>query len=41
MLGRYRDSARAWTDPVGRMLFRLNLRPNHLTLCGLGVSLLT
>jgi soluble lytic murein transglycosylase len=41
MLGRYRDRARAWTDPVGRMLFRLNLRPNHLTLCGLGVSLLT
>ena len=41
MLSRYRDSARAWTDPVGRLLFRLNLRPNHLTLCGLGVSLLT
>ena len=41
MLGRYRDSVRAWTDPVGRLLFRLNLRPNHLTLCGLGVSLLT
>jgi soluble lytic murein transglycosylase len=41
MLSRYRDTARAWTDPVGRCLFRLNLRPNHLTLCGLGVSLLT
>jgi soluble lytic murein transglycosylase len=41
MLGRYRDSARAWTDPVGRLLFRLHLRPNHLTVCGLGVSLLT
>jgi soluble lytic murein transglycosylase len=40
MLGRYRDSVRAWTDPVGLVLFRLNLRPNHLTLCGLGVSLL-
>ena len=40
MLGRYRDSVRSWTDPVGRLLFRLNLRPNHLTLCGLGVSLL-
>jgi len=25
---------------VGRLLFRLHLRPNHLTLCGLGVSLL-
>jgi soluble lytic murein transglycosylase len=41
MLGRYRDSVRSWTDPVGRLLFRLHLRPNHLTLCGLGVSLLT
>jgi soluble lytic murein transglycosylase len=40
MLGRYRDSVRSWTDPVGLLLFRLNLRPNHLTLCGLGVSLL-
>jgi peptidoglycan lytic transglycosylase len=41
MLGRYRDSVRVWSDPVGRLLFRLNLRPNHLTLLGLGVSLLT
>src|SRR2546430_5204067 len=41
MLSRCRDSARAWTDPVGRLLFRLKLRPNHLTLCGLVVSLLT
>src|SRR5262245_58168122 len=41
MLGRYRDSARAFADPVGRFLFRLNLRPNHLTLCGLVVSVLT
>jgi soluble lytic murein transglycosylase len=41
MLSRYRPSVRAWTDPVGRVLFRLNLRPNHLTVCGLGVSLLT
>ena len=40
MLGRYRDQARSWTDPVGRLLFRLRLRPNHLTVCGLGVSLL-
>src|SRR5262245_39369140 len=40
MLSRYRDSVRSWTDPVGRLLFRLHLRPNHLTLCGLGVSLL-
>jgi soluble lytic murein transglycosylase len=38
MLGRYRDSVRAWSDPVGRALFRLRLRPNHLTMCGLVVS---
>src|SRR5205809_761109 len=41
MLSRYRHDLRAWTDPVGRVLFRLRLRPNHLTLCGLGVSVLT
>ncbi|OGL16866.1 MAG: hypothetical protein A3F92_16610 [Candidatus Rokubacteria bacterium RIFCSPLOWO2_12_FULL_71_22] len=40
MLGRYREPARAWSDPVGRALFRLRLRPNHLTLLGLGVSVL-
>jgi soluble lytic murein transglycosylase len=40
MLTRYRESLRSWTDPVGHLLFRLKLRPNHLTLCGLGVSLL-
>lgn len=40
MLSRYRDRVRSWTDPVGLVLFRLKLRPNHLTLCGLGVSLL-
>ncbi|HBH00595.1 MAG TPA: hypothetical protein DDZ42_01550 [Candidatus Rokubacteria bacterium] len=38
MLGRYREPVRAWTDPVGRALFRLRLRPNHLTVIGLGVS---
>jgi soluble lytic murein transglycosylase len=38
MLGRYRDTLRAWSDPVGRTLFRLRLRPNHLTMCGLLVS---
>ena len=38
MLGRYRDSVRAWSDPVGRALVRLHLRPNHLTMCGLLVS---
>jgi CDP-diacylglycerol--glycerol-3-phosphate 3-phosphatidyltransferase len=41
MLSRYRDSLRVWTDPVGRLLLRLHLRPNHLTVCGLGVSILT
>lgn len=40
MLSRYRDTARIWTDPIGRALFRVRLRPNHLTLLGLGVSLL-
>ncbi|HUF93040.1 MAG TPA: transglycosylase SLT domain-containing protein [Candidatus Limnocylindria bacterium] len=40
MLGRYRDEVRAWSDPVGRLLFRLHLRPNHLTVMGLAVSLL-
>ena len=40
MLGRYRDDVRAWSDPVGRVLFRLRLRPNHLTVMGLAVSLL-
>ncbi|MBI3629658.1 MAG: CDP-alcohol phosphatidyltransferase family protein, partial [Candidatus Rokubacteria bacterium] len=41
MLSRYRQSLRVWTDPVGRLLLRLRLRPNHLTVCGLGVSILT
>ncbi|MBI2158202.1 MAG: transglycosylase SLT domain-containing protein [Candidatus Rokubacteria bacterium] len=40
MLGRYREPVRVWTDPVGRALFRLRLRPNHLTILGLGVSFL-
>jgi soluble lytic murein transglycosylase len=40
VLTRYRESLRSWTDPVGHLLFRLKLRPNHLTVCGLGVSLL-
>ncbi|MBI4594118.1 MAG: CDP-alcohol phosphatidyltransferase family protein, partial [Candidatus Rokubacteria bacterium] len=41
MLSRYRDSVRGWTDPIGHRLYRLRLRPNHLTVAGLGVSLLT
>jgi len=41
MLGRYREPVRSWIDPIGLALYRrLHLRPNHLTLLGLGVSLL-
>ena len=39
MLGRYRDTVRAWSDPFGRGLLRLHLRPNHLTVAGLAASL--
>ena len=39
MLGRYRDRVRGWSDPLGRVLFRLRLRPNHLTVAGLAASL--
>jgi soluble lytic murein transglycosylase len=38
MLGRYRDTVRAWSDPAGRFLFRFRLRPNHLTVAGLAAS---
>jgi soluble lytic murein transglycosylase len=38
MLGRYRETVRQWSDPFGRALFRLRLRPNHLTVIGLVVS---
>ena len=41
MLGRYRQPLRAWIDPIGLVLYRrFRLRPNHLTILGLGVSLL-
>jgi len=41
MLGRYRESVRTWVEPIGLVLYRrLGLRPNHLTILGLGVSLL-
>src|SRR3989454_5723486 len=41
MLGRYREPVRGWIDPIGRVLYqRLHLRPTHLTVLGLGVSLL-
>jgi soluble lytic murein transglycosylase len=39
MLSRYRSTTRLWSDPVGRALYRLHLRPNHLTMMGLVVSL--
>ena len=38
MLSRHRETVRQWSDPVGRALFRLRLRPNHLTVIGLVVS---
>src|SRR5438067_7185506 len=40
MLSRYRQTTRMWSDPVGRALFRLRLRPNHLTVMGLAVSII-
>src|SRR5438552_5446012 len=41
MLGRYREPMRTWTDPIGLALYRqFHLRPNHLTIIGLGVSVL-
>jgi CDP-diacylglycerol--glycerol-3-phosphate 3-phosphatidyltransferase len=38
MLSQYREQIRLWSDPAGRALFRLRLRPNHLTVIGLLVS---
>lgn len=40
MLSRYKDSISRWTDPFARLLLRLRLRPNTLTVLGFGVSLL-
>ena len=40
MLSHYKDRFTHWTDPVARALLGLRLRPNHLTVLGLGVSLL-
>ncbi|MBI4588058.1 MAG: CDP-alcohol phosphatidyltransferase family protein [Candidatus Rokubacteria bacterium] len=40
MLSHYKDRFTRWTDPLARWLLALRLRPNHLTVCGLGVSLL-
>ena len=40
MLSHYKDWLTRWTDPLARPLLALHLRPNHLTVLGLGVSLL-
>jgi CDP-diacylglycerol--glycerol-3-phosphate 3-phosphatidyltransferase len=40
MLSHYKDRLAGLTDPVARVLLRLRLRPNHLTLLGLAASFL-
>ena len=40
MLSHYKDWLTRWTDPAARLLLALHLRPNHLTVLGLGVSFL-
>src|SRR3989304_1662009 len=40
MLSHYKEQFTHWTDPVARALLALRLRPNHLTVLGLGVSVL-
>lgn len=40
MLSHYKERFAHWADPVARALLALRLRPNHLTVLGLGVSLL-
>ena len=39
MLGHYKTPLHRLFDPVARLLFRARLRPNHLTVAGLGVSI--
>lgn len=39
MLGHYKVPLHRLSDPVARLLFRARLRPNHLTVAGLGVSI--
>ena len=39
MLGHYKAPLHRLSDPVARLLFRARLRPNHLTVAGLGVSI--
>jgi CDP-diacylglycerol--glycerol-3-phosphate 3-phosphatidyltransferase len=40
MLSRIRPRLGVWTDPIGHVLLRLHLRPNHLTMLGLVVSVM-
>jgi CDP-diacylglycerol--glycerol-3-phosphate 3-phosphatidyltransferase len=39
MLSHYKESLQGVTDPVARLLLRAHVRPNQLTVLGLGVSL--
>lgn len=39
MLGHYKAPLHRFFDPVARLLFRARIRPNHLTVAGLGVSI--
>jgi CDP-diacylglycerol--glycerol-3-phosphate 3-phosphatidyltransferase len=39
MLSRYKDSLQGVADPVARLLLRAHVRPNQLTVLGLGVSM--
>ncbi|MBI2460217.1 MAG: CDP-alcohol phosphatidyltransferase family protein [Candidatus Rokubacteria bacterium] len=40
MLGRYRDRVDRWSEPVARLLVRVRIRPNYLTVLGLALSAL-
>jgi phosphatidylglycerophosphate synthase len=40
MLSHYKESLHGVADPVARLLLRANVRPNQLTVAGLGVSIL-
>ncbi|HYB70058.1 MAG TPA: CDP-alcohol phosphatidyltransferase family protein, partial [Candidatus Bathyarchaeia archaeon] len=40
MLSHYKEPFQRLGDPVARALLRSNVRPNHLTVVGLGVSIL-
>src|SRR5262249_39808860 len=39
MLSHYKESLHGVADPVARLLLRAHLRPNQLTVAGLGVSI--